>query len=345
MLVPEGSHTTADSASTSASAESQGFDLVSATKGVFQSITGGTEAVTSKASALLSKASGNKRSSSTLTFPSDLNSEESGASILFNINVPSGSSYLGKKYRVVDGQADIERSSSNSLSRKFSGRTSRIATAINLWIPGQITSGYSADWNKSDLGAVGAMMDAATSMGGMNLDNLDRIWGIGKTVLPDVAMNTTAGVVQAITPFNVLDAKNWYTNQINNPYMEMIYNGLSNRSFSFTFKMIPRNEKEADTIRRICYEFKFHQAPEYKYDSANLYWSAPSEFDIKFLYQGEENRKLFKISTCALVDCQVKYGSDGGFNYYHDGTPIMTELTLTFQEMQLITKELIEKGY
>jgi hypothetical protein len=326
--------------------DSSTADLVSLTKGVFKDITGtDASSVQTKASALADKVSGSKRNTSVLTFPSDLNSEESGASILFNINVPTGSQYLGKKYKVVDGQSTIEQSSSNSLSRKFSGRTSRIATAINLWVPGQIRAGYSADWNKSDLASVGAMMDAATSMGGLNMDNLERIWGIGKTVLPDVAMNTTAGVIQAITPFNVLDAKNWYTNQVNNPYMEMIFNGVAGRSFSFTFKMIPRNAAEAETIRKICYEFKFHQAPEYKYGDVNLYWTAPSEFDIKFLYQGEENSKLFKISTCALTSCEVTYGSDGGFDYYHDGTPAVTTLQLTFQEMELLTKNRIESGY
>lgn len=298
-----------------------------------------------KAQKTVQKATTSKRSSELLMFPSDLDDEESGSSILFNINVPSGSSYLGKRYKVVDGESTIESSSSNSLARKFTDRTRRIATAIQLWIPGPVSTSYQSDWNKSDLGAVGAMIDAATSLGGLNMDNAERIWGIGKSIIPDVAMDTAAGVVQAISPFNVMDAKTWYTQKVNNPYMEMIFNGVNNRTFSFTFKMIPRNAAEAETIRKIVYEFKFHRAPEYKNDQVNLYWLAPSEFDIKFLHRNAERGDMFKISTCALTDCSVKYGSDGGFAYHHDGTPVVTELTLSFTEMEILTRERIERGF
>lgn len=325
-------------------AASEGWDLVQAAKDTVSSIFGGDLPKT-KAQSVAEKASTSKRNTTVLAFPQDLGSEESGPSILFNINVPSGSSYLGKKYKVVDGQSTIESKSSNSLARKFTDRTRRIATAIELFVPGPISVSYQSDWNKSDLGAVGAMIDAATSIGGLNMENAERIWGIGKSILPDVAMNTAAGVLQAITPFNVMDAKTWYTQRTNNPYMEMIFNGINNRTFSFTFKMIPRNAAEAETIRRIVYEFKFHRAPEYKSDQVNLYWLAPSEFDIKFLHLGEENNKLFKISTCALTNCSVKYGSDGGYAYFKDGTPIVTELSLEFTEMELLTKERIEQGY
>jgi hypothetical protein len=319
-------------------------DSVTGVKSILNSI--GIDTTQTKAQKLASKASSSKRTSETLKFPSDIDSEESGASILFNINVPSGSKYLGKKYKVVDGQATIETSSSNSLSRKFTDRTKRISTAIQLWIPGQVQSNYSVDWNKSDLGAVGAMIDAGTSIGELSLDRASEIWNIGKTIAPDVAVNTGAGIIQALTPFNVLDAKNWYTNQINNPYMEMVFNGVNARTFSFTFKMLPRNAKEAETIRKICKEFRFHAAPELKENGTNLYWMAPSEFDVTFLFRNEAyGTKLFKISTCALTDVQVKYGADGGFNYHDDGTPIFTELTLNLTEMELLTKSRIESGF
>ena len=44
--------------------------------------------------------------------------------------------------------------------------------------------------------------------------------------------------------------------------MELAFKGVDRRAFQYTFKMIPRNSREAEEIRKIVFAFKFNMLPE-----------------------------------------------------------------------------------
>lgn len=136
-----------------------------------------------------------------------------------------------------------------------------------------------------------------------------------------------------------------------NPSFEVIFSGSNLRNFSFDFMFYPRNEKEAEEVYRIIQAFKFHSAPEITKGTAGRYLLAPSAFDIKFYYNGQENPNIPKISTCVCNSINVDY-APSGFSAYEvqgennprrgrTGTPVATRLTLQFTETTMITKELI----
>lgn len=296
-----------------------------------------------------------KRQHTTLSFPDDLETEGSKNIMRFNISLPSGSKYLGNGayQKAIDpstGEAQTSeyRSGNNrgSIARRFSGNYTRIQKTIDLYMPPQIQSSYQSDWNVSELGVLGAGMDA---FGGIaNNDGIgaaaEQAWNVMKDAAPSIASNTIAGVVQGLTPINAKDAKSVMDSTVSNPYMEVIFNGVQHRTFSFTFKMIPKNRDEQARVRDIVNEFKFHRAPEYKSDLQNLYMIFPSEFDITFLNNNEENPWIFKISTCALTNCTVNHSPEGQFAAHEGGAPFATELTLEFTEMQVHTKESHREG-
>jgi len=307
-----------------------------------------------KAQQLQEKLTTSKRSQKLLQFPENLLQEGTGNIMRFNINLPSGSKYFsnGSYKKAVDKNGNTKTSTYRSeragatVANKFSENYIRTTTSIDLYMPPQIQTSYSADWGQEDLGVLGSAVDAAAGL--MNIDSWHdaaNAWNVVKNTLKESGIRTAASAVQAITPLNFETLRKTATSTIANPYMEVLFNGVQNRTFSFTFKMIPRNAREQASVKAIVDEFKFHRAPEFKYGGQTNYMIFPSEFDIQFLTREGENQWLFKISTCALTNMTINYSPEGQYASHSDGAPFATELTLEFTELEILTKESHRKGY
>lgn len=129
-----------------------------------------------------------------------------------------------------------------------------------------------------------------------------------------------------------------------NPQVEVLFDTVSLREFQFDFKFTPKNAKEAQTVLDIIKTFRFHAAPELL-EGSGRYFIPPSEFDISFMYRGNLNDKLFKISTCVCTGVDVNYVTAGQFATYYDGTPVEIEMVLKFKEVEILHKGLITQGY
>lgn len=292
-----------------------------------------------------------KKKHTGLRFPEDLDTDGHGNIIRFKIALPTGSKYLGSKYKAVDpstGQSTTTSYRENgrgSIARRFSENYTMTTTTIDLFMPGQVQTTYSSDWNSTEIGSVGAAIDAVS--GAMNTSTRQQAmneWSTIKEVLSSSLMNTLAGTAQGMTPINAKDALSVSKSKRTNPYMEVLFNGVTNRTFSFTFKMIPRSQAEQEAVRDIVKEFRFHRAPEFVNDKNNMYMRFPSEFDVEFLHRSEENPWLFKISTCALTNVSVSHSPEGQYSSHSDGAPFATEMTLEFTEILTLSKEDHERG-
>lgn len=295
-----------------------------------------------------------KRKLSSLHFPLDLATEGTGNIIRISINIPSGSNYVanGRYQQAVHPKTGkiilpgVARSGSQSLRRRFSENYMRTTTEIDLFMPARIQSNYQADWGQEDLGMAGAALDAGFALSQVDsMSDAEQVWETVKRTIPEALVNAFAGTAGAITQLNLTGARKLYNDTMVNPYVEVVFNGIQNRTFSFTFKMSPRNKEEQEMIRRIVKELKFHRAPELKFPTQSNYWLFPSTFDIQFLNRTGENPWLFKISTCALTGFEVDYTPDGAYSVHKEGAPSGVEMTLTFTEMEQLTKQRILDGF
>ena len=84
-------------------------------------------------------------------------------------------------------------------------------------------------------------------------------------------------------------------------------------------------------------------------DPTGLFLEYPSEFDIKYLYRGDENKELSKISTCALTDMKITYGNQDAFTTVkstnHPGAPAEINIELAFTELETLTSKRIQDGF
>jgi hypothetical protein len=117
--------------------------------------------------------------------------------------------------------------------------------------------------------------------------------------------------------------------QILNPNMELLFNGVTLRSFRFSFKMTPRDDKESEQIKYIIRSLKRNMAAK----SGGTFLGAPNIFELRYRQGNNNHPFLHKFKPCALTDMAVNYTGENVYATYHDGTPVSMTMDLTFKEL------------
>lgn len=214
-------------------------------------------------------------------------------------------------------------------------------TFINLHIPTSPQVNYGAQWQDTDIGALGGLIAKSGGDLGSLLD----------TALTGEAgefmMRTLAGMSdlpRAIgADINITGALQAATGQVPNPNKEQLFKSMNFRSFNFDYKFAPRNQQEFEQVEKIIMEFKKNMHSERS--EQGLFLIYPSEFDIVFKYKGKRNQFLHQIKSCALVDMRIQYGSGGTFTTFTQGRPSEITVGLVFKELEILNKDDVEGGF
>ena len=127
--------------------------------------------------------------------------------------------------------------------------------------------------------------------------------------------------------------------QIFNPNLELLFNGPTLRSFSFSFKMTPRSAQEARQCKNIIRSFKQNMAPKTGGDTIGgsaVFMKTPNLFELRYRKGNSDHPFLNKFKQCFLTNCAVNYTGEGVYATYDDATPISMQLDLTFKEIEPI---------
>lgn len=210
----------------------------------------------------------------------------------------------------------------------------RLKTAISLHIPNQLNIRYATSWGEEDTFAYQAAAAGAEALlkavegGGLKNLGKDAASIVGAMGLKSDKQGAAASAAMGLAA---------------NPKKEQVFKNVDFRTFQFDYMFFPRNSAEAKNVMRIIYEFKYHMHPEFKDDNEFLY-IYPSEFDIVYYQNGVENEKLHRHTSCVLTEMNVNYTPNGQFNTFEDGTPTQINITLSFRELSLLTKDKIKDG-
>tara|TARA_Y100000004_G_scaffold65074_1_gene73084 strand:+ start:12697 stop:14055 length:1359 start_codon:yes stop_codon:yes gene_type:complete len=162
-----------------------------------------------------------------------------------------------------------------------------------------------------------------------------------------------AGVIDALgqitgTDVNAARAIAAATGKVINPRRETLFVAPELRKFEFAFEFAPRNEKESLAVYDIIKTLKHHAYPS-RSIGKGFFFDMPAEFELEFhsIINGAayENLWMNKIARCALVEINVDYTAAGSVSTFFNGAPTHINMTLTFQEMELITQEFVDRGY
>jgi hypothetical protein len=239
--------------------------------------------------------------------------------------------------------------SSESFNKKNSIRlrrnsTKRVGGIISLYMPPNISVSYNANYTDEPIGAV-----ADTAM--QAFDEWTKTGDVGAVTRKALEGGTQAAKAAILGTINALapGARALYAlekGQIITPRLELMFNNMGRREFSYSFVFIPRDQKESEIVEAIVKEFKSNMAADYKEEMGAIAgmrtMGIPNIFKIEYMYHGKLNTHLNTIGFCALRNVEVSYGSDR-FVSYEGGYPQTTKLTLSFSEMDIITKTAIEQ--
>jgi hypothetical protein len=231
--------------------------------------------------------------------------------------------------------------------------TRRIQESIAIYLPPNVEDTTNAAYNDMRTGLAGFL--AARGEQIASTQDAERIakelLGAAGGVLSGAALRAVSEVAEmALGAEGTTQLVNKAFGQADNPYMEVLFDAMQLRTFTYNFIFAPKNEKETEEVQKIIQIFRFHMAPELR-GGQSRFLGLPSQFDIHYMYlpmgqtnEAKENLYYNRIATCVLQNCVTNYTPDG-VKSFEDGAPTKITMQLTFKETELLTKEKINQGF
>jgi len=311
---------------------------------------------------------GRKKQGGVLRYPAELLTEHAD---YLQIDIERyeaiGSTYVnrsGGSDRYVAGNVVTNRAGATT-STRLSRKPLINAGTILLPIPAQLQDSNNVVYGDSKLNGLAAagvqaigegMAKAGTQIttGGIgNVDLTQEIEDFQKNLSQglggDARLNTAADLITKklaaeavnifganVTPNQLLARGN---GEILNPNMELLFSDVTIRNFRFSFKLTPRNKKEAEQVKLIIRAFKRNMAPQAQGGVASgsqFFLRSPNIFKLRYRSGNKDHPFLHKFKQCFLTDMQTTYTADGVYSTYEDGTPVSMQMDLSFKELQPI---------
>jgi hypothetical protein len=222
---------------------------------------------------------------------------------------------------------------------------------ICLPIPTGVGTAYGHSWDEGDVsmmnelvaGTAGQIMqDAADgiSTSGVVESIKQRVSeGLGDSTLPATAL-IAAGDVLGSAAVQGATGRAAFNNVLVN------YSGPQFRTFEYSFSFKPTHQGEQRAVQNIIKFLKIGQAPDLlNPGQLGRLYEIPLFFKIKYMSPSGELAQMNKIGFCALTGLSVKYGGDRFQTFATDNSPVQTDISMSFKEVQLLDRKAIMQGY
>jgi len=239
--------------------------------------------------------------------------------------------------------------------------TSRAATKsgpyIALYMPPSVQEAYSLRYNDTEISALANIVHAAyqSFKDTQTIEDAFESLTNGNPALEGVRTlinQKTIGIADAISKGGAA-AIGIERGVVFTPKMELMFEGVNRRAFSYSFIMMPTSHDEAQEINKIIHNFKINSAPDYN-DGLGMEMTIPNRWQIEYYSSGagsdgtpSQNGYLTSIGECFLENISVVYGGDKYIAHEPDAKgspPSRIQMTLSFRELEIQTKAALENG-
>lgn len=231
--------------------------------------------------------------------------------------------------------------------------TPRRGSSVYLYIPKEgLTVNDKADYANAEFGILGQAIET------LPINEVNIVKGVeeGAKALTDAARAFTGQTKNVGLITKVLQqtrqANTTYGQAVRtrlgrtaNPHVRAVFNQVSRREFSYSFELVPNNEKENRMIKQIVKYFRANLYPEtenLENESGELLledyvYKFPNKFDIEYWF--DRQRIGHKLKHCYLTGVKASFNNQNSMAFYPDGGFISTRLELQFAEERTISKK------
>ena len=126
-----------------------------------------------------------------------------------------------------------------------------------------------------------------------------------------------------------------------NNNLELLFNGVTLRTFPFNVTFTPRSQKEAQVVLEIIRALKSAMAAKKNatQGQGGIFLRSPDVFTLRYLHNGKDHPFLNRIKDCALTAMNVNYTGAGTYASYFDGSPVAINMSMTFKELNPVYHE------
>ena len=238
-------------------------------------------------------------------------------------------------------------------SSTFPNQTKRTSDAITLYMPNTgITSQHTPQWAGEQMGgAIGEGLSTAVAAAETGvMGQMGSFFEQGATALEKASAKLASGLAGG----DLEASKDKLMNKAENKFMETFFKGVDLRKFQFSWQFRPKSPEETYEVQKIIKTFKFHSLPEFPGgNQQGRYFTVPATFDIFYMYRGDENQWINKISTCICGGVNINYSPSAWQTFRpleeegwpQGAPPTEIDMALDFMETRVITKQDIIDGF
>jgi len=221
--------------------------------------------------------------------------------------------------------------------------TPTFRTYIRLPIPQQLVDSFNISVSGNNMELLGNISNAPAQLAAagrsLSEDFAAVKGGEGSAIMKMV------GEVAALTP-GISDSNLGKFSQSNlgivrNPHLTTIFEGVALKQYQFTWRISPKSEKEARSMNSMLDYIKAFMHPEIIGEGFALDY--PYLATVEFV-TGSSNINLPNVSDSFITGLHIDSMGGGTPAFYRDGTPVITEISMTFQEIDIKTRRNFAAG-
>ncbi len=276
-------------------------------------------------------------------------------------NTSGGTYAYGMKNE--DGKWEIFFRNAGGMDRRIrsgyssdpAGFQEKILYYIELPIPQQITDSTSVTWGEDSMNimqaAAAGLASGIVEQGPIEFANT--LSDIAQNLeLPNVSDDTVRAIKkslagealnQAGVSVSAQSLLGRATGQILNSNLELLFQGVSLRSFPFNITFSPRSRPESERVKDIIRHLKKSMVAK-RGETAfgmngGIFLNPPDIFLLRYLSNGKDHPFLNVFKPCALTNMSVNYTGAGTYATYGDATPVNIKVSLMFKEINPVYAE------
>ena len=262
--------------------------------------------------------------------------DDGGGLTMFKKTAKTAEAAAGEGDKATEAQGEFTDAANQIAKKQLVDTTEGVLATIYLYAPSSIQFSDGFAYDNQEMGilasAVFDAVDNATAAG-RDINNLEMAgnFASGFFAASASAVGKRAGIAQQVR---------LRTGVARNPRTEMQFKTPNMRQLSLTWKLMPTNAQESETVFAMINKMRQHAYPSTGNSGRQFAFAFPDIFQIDFVTRGGGKAQMIQFAKAYCTGINTTYGSSGPA-FFKGGRPVEIDLTMTFQEAEIQTRESI----